>query len=52
MSGPIPGELDGLSNLERWRLRDNRLTGCVPTGLAVVENSDIGSLDLEVYSGF
>ncbi len=48
LTGTIPSELGELSNLERWRLRDNRLTGCVPEGLAAVEDSDLGSLGLEV----
>ena len=48
LTGTIPSELGELSNLERWRLRDNRLAGCVPEGLAAVEDSDLGSLGLEV----
>ncbi len=51
LSGTIPSELGGLRNLERWRLRDNRLTGCAPQGLASVEDSDLENLGLDVCSG-
>ena len=40
-----------LTNLERWRLRNNSLTGCVPAGLAAVADSDLESLGLETCAG-
>ena len=48
LTGTIPSQLGGLSNLERWRLRNNGFTDCVPAGLAEVEDSDFDSLRLEV----
>ena len=50
LSGPIPTELGGLSNhsLVQWRLADNQLSGCVPPGLAAIEDSDFAGLGLEV----
>ena len=48
LSGEIPEELGELSNLAAWRLRDNQFTGCVPAGLAAIEDTDIASLGLEV----
>ena len=50
LSGEIPEELGELSNhsLVQWRLGGNRLTGCVPAGLAAVSDSDLGQLGLDV----
>ena len=48
LDGEIPASLENLTNLERWRLRNNGFTGCVPAGLAEVENNDFDSLGLEV----
>ena len=50
LTGEIPGELGDLSNLVQWRLAGNDLTGCVPAGLAEVEDSDLDILSLEVCS--
>ena len=49
LSGPIPQELGELSNLVQWRLAgdDHQFTGCVPAGLASVEDTDIDSLNLD-----
>ena len=50
LSGTIPEELGGLTNhsLVQWRLAENQLTGCVPPGLAAIEDSDFTGLGLEV----
>ncbi len=49
LSGAIPTELNDLADtLTRWRLADNQITGCIPAGLAGVENSDIGDMGLDV----
>ena len=49
LSGEIPVELDSLADtLTHWRLAGNQFTGCVPTGLAGVEDTDLVSLGLEV----
>ena len=48
LTGDIPAELDNLADtVTHWRLAGNRFTGCVPAGLATVENSDLDSLGLE-----
>ena len=48
LTGDIPAELDNLvDTLTHWRLAGNRFTGCVPAGLAAVENSDLDQLGLE-----
>ena len=48
LTGDIPAELDNLADtLTHWRLAGNRFTGCVPAGLAAVENSDLDQLGLE-----
>ena len=50
LSGPIPTELGelGSHSLVQWRLADNQLSGCVPPGLAAIEDSDFTGLGLEV----
>ena len=50
LSGEIPEQLGELSNhsLVQWRLGGNRLTGCVPAGLAAVSDSDLGQRGLDV----
>ena len=50
LSGEIPEELGDLAthSLVQWRLSGNRLTGCVPAGLADVEDNDFDSLGLQV----
>ena len=49
LSGPIPQELGELSSLVQWRLAgdDHQFTGCIPAGLASVEDTDIDSLNLD-----
>ncbi|MYB47690.1 MAG: hypothetical protein F4X72_00175 [Dehalococcoidia bacterium] len=49
LSGPIPQELGELSSLVQWRLAgdDHQFTGCLPAGLASVEDTDIDSLNLD-----
>ena len=48
LSGEIPASLGDLTHLTHWRLGNgNRFTGCVPAGLAAVENSDLDSLGME-----
>ena len=47
-TGDIPAELDNLADtLTHWRLAGNRFKGCVPAGLAAVENNDLDQLGLE-----
>ncbi len=48
LSGEIPEELGELSghSLVQWRLAGNRFTGCVPAGLAKVDDTDIDQLGL------
>ena len=52
LTGQIPEELGDLSghNLVRWRLGggNNQFTGCVPVGLADVEDGDLDRLGLTV----
>ena len=52
LTGEIPEELDDLSShsLVQWRLGggNNQFTGCVPAGLAEVEDSDLDRLGLTV----
>ena len=49
LSGEIPVALDNLADtLTHWRLSDNDFTGCVPAGLAAVEDTDIDSLMLDI----
>ncbi len=48
LTGEIPEELGNLNNLVEWRLADNDLTGCLPVGLATVEDNDLDQLGLEV----
>ena len=51
LSGFIPPELGNLgTSLQRLRLAGNRFTGCVPSGLAAVEDSDLGQLGLPTCS--
>ena len=42
-------ELGELSNLVQWRLAgdDHQFTGCLPAGLAGIEDTDIDSLNLD-----
>ena len=49
LSGSIPQELGELSSLVQWRLagEGHQFTGCVPAGLAGVEDTDIDSLSLD-----
>ena len=46
MTGGIPPELGGLSNLDFLWLRGNQLTGCIPEGLRDIEANDLGDLNL------
>ena len=49
LSGEIPPELDNLADtLTQWQFAGNQFSGCVPEGLAAVQNSDLDSLGLEV----
>ena len=51
LDGSIPSELGNLgSTLRRLRLAGNRFTGCVPAGLAEVEDSDAGQIGLPICS--
>ena len=54
LSGSIPTELGELSghSLVQWRLSggENQFTGCLPAGLASVEDSDMTSLGLQTCS--
>ena len=52
LSGEIPSELGELGghSLVQWRLGGNALTGCVPAGLAGVEDGDLERLGLLVCS--
>ena len=52
LSGQIPEELGDLSghSLVQWRLGGNDFTGCVPAGLAGVEDGDLERLGLLVCS--
>ena len=46
MTGEIPPELGGLSNLTFLRLGSNQLTGCIPEGLRDIASNDLGDLNL------
>ena len=46
MTGEIPPELGGLSNLNLLRLLGNQLTGCIPEGLRDIAENDLGQLNL------
>ena len=46
MSGQIPAELGGLTNLESLYLSSNRLTGCVTASLRGVASHDLAELGL------
>ena len=49
LSGEIPAELGNLGDtLTQWRLKGNRFSGCVPAGLAAVEDNDLAALGLSV----
>ena len=54
LTGEVPAELGGLSghSLVQWRLSggENQFTGCLPVGLASVEDSDMDSLGLQTCS--
>ena len=52
LSGEIPSELGELGghSLVQWRLAGNDITGCVPAGLAGVEDGDLERLGLLVCS--
>ena len=52
LSGEIPEELGELGghSLVQWRLGGNDFTGCVPMGLAGVEDGDLERLGLQVCS--
>ena len=46
MTGEIPPELGGLSNLTVLRISDNQLTGCIPEGLRDIAKNDLAELNL------
>ena len=46
MTGEIPRELGGLSNLESLKLTGNSLTGCIPAALKDVATNDLSTLNL------
>ena len=49
LNGTIPSELGALgSGLARLRLSGNVFTGCIPAGLAKVEDSDLDQVDLPI----
>ena len=49
LRGSIPTELAGLSNLEELHLRKNDdLTGCVPTALSALADTDVYRIGLEL----
>ena len=49
LTGTIPAELGELGDtLTRLRLAGNGFTGCVPAGLADVEDNDLDQLGLEI----
>ena len=48
LSGEIPEELVGLSNLELLTLSGNQLSGCIPARLRGVEGNDLSDLGLPV----
>ena len=51
LNGTIPPELGKLgSGLARLRLSGNVFTGCIPAGLAKVEDSDLDQVDLPICS--
>ena len=47
LSGEIPPELGGLSNLEMLYLGDNDLSGCIPEGLQKVQGNDFAHAGLK-----
>ena len=46
MRGKIPPELASLYKLERLYLDGNQLSGCIPSGLRDVEESDLSDSGL------
>ena len=46
MTGEIPPELGGLSNLTHLFLSNNQLRGCIPEGLRDIANNDLAELNL------
>ena len=46
LTGEIPRELGGLSNLESLKLTGNSLTGCIPAALKDVATNDLSTLNL------
>ena len=46
LSGPIPAELGGLTDLRELWLGGNQLSGCIPAGLETIPNSDLATLRL------
>lgn len=51
LSGPIPSEIGNLGpHLQRLRMAGNRFTGCIPSGLVDVVDSDHEKLGLPICS--
>ena len=46
LTGTIPAEIGGLTELEEIKLAGNTLTGCIPVALQEVANNDLSSLNL------
>ena len=50
LSGPIPSELEGLTNLAFLYLDGNSFIGCIPSVLQDVEDNDLDQLELAYCS--